>query len=117
MKASSQPDASAGAISGRVTVRKVVNGVAPRSIARLLERAVEVGEPRLHDDGDEGQREGDMRGGDGEEAALRSAEQLVAADEQQQHRDAHYHLGHHHRRDHQAGKQGAALKRGTRASA
>ena len=58
VKASIQPAAIAGAISGSVTVRKVLQRRAAEIHRGLLQAAVEVDEPRLHDDGDEahGQR-------------------------------------------------------------
>ena len=106
MKASSQPEATAGAISGSVTVGKVIQGVAPRSIAASSRAGSKSASRARTIDGDEGDGEGDVGDGDGEEAA-RPAQR---ADEQQQHRDAHHDLGHHHGRDDQAAEQGAAEK-------
>ena len=61
VKASSQPATSAGAISGRVMTKNTFAGPRAEIERRLLERAVEGGEPRLDDDRDKGEAEGDMR--------------------------------------------------------
>ena len=58
VNASIHPAAIAGAISGNVMVRKVLQRRAAEIHRRLLKAAIEADEPRLHDDGDEahGQR-------------------------------------------------------------
>src|SRR4030095_12961716 len=72
-KASIHPDATAGQISGSVTVRNVRSGGAARARAAegcSLQSHDEAGEPRLHHHGDEAQRQRGMRDDDGPEPAV-----------------------------------------------
>ena len=83
VKASIQPAATAGEISGSVTVRKVLQRRAAEIHRRLLEAAVEAEQPRLHDHGDEAHGQRGVRDRHGPEAAVD-----VERDEQQQQRQA-----------------------------
>ncbi len=70
MKASIQPAAIAGTISGSVTRQKRAHRIAAEIHRRLLEAAVERAEARLHHHGDEAHGQRGVRDRHGPEAAL-----------------------------------------------
>ena len=95
----------AGRMTGSVTRKKVAHRRRAEVHRRLLERAVEGHQPRLHDDGDEAHGEGDVRERHRAEAAVETHR-----DEQQQQRQAGDDFRHDQRREHHAGKQHAAAE-------
>ena len=83
VKARRKPARIAGAMIGRVIVKKHLPGRRAEIEGGFLQRSVEGHQPRLHDHGDEAHGEGGMRYRDGPDAAIeidghRRAEAMTA---------------------------------------
>ena len=111
VKASSQPETIAGAMIGSVMSKSTCERPRAEVHRGLLQRAVDVSEARLHDDGDIGHGEGGVGDDDGQHAAaVRPADEVLHGDEEQQQRQAGDDFRHDQRRGDHAGEQRAAAE-------
>ena len=111
VKASSQPETSAGAMIGQGDVEEHPHRAGAQVHGRFFEAEVEIGEARLHHHRHVGGAEGGVRDDDGEDAAaLRPADELLHGDKQQQQREAGDDVGHDQRRRHRGLQHGLAAE-------